>query len=176
MSNIRIRLRPATLADADLLDTWAASPEARGEFNDFGLPPGRSHAEMLAAGPMQDEHHGELLVERIEDGRPIGTVGWHAVWNGPTPGSRCWNIGISLVPEARGYGYGVEAQRMVADHLFATTDANRVEASTDVENLAEQRALEKAGYRREGIARGAQFRTGAYHDLVIYARLRDDAA
>lgn len=159
-----------------MLDAWAADPEARGEFNDFGQPPGRSHAEMLAKGPMVDEHHGELLVELVEDGTPIGTVGWHAVWNGPTTGSRCWNIGISLVPDARGHGYGVEAQRMIADHLFATTDAHRVEASTDVDNVAEQRALEKAGYVREGILRGAQHRAGAHHDLVVYSRLRDDPA
>ena len=171
----RVRLRPATLDDADLLDAWAASPEKRGEFNDFGEPPHRSFREMLAEGPLLGENHGELLVERIEDDRPIGTIGWHAVMNGPLK-SRCWNFGISLIPDARGQGYGVEAQRLVADHLFATTDANRVEASTDVDNRAEQRALEKAGFTREGVLRGAQFRAGAYHDLVLYARLRNDPA
>ncbi len=125
---------------------------------------------------MLDEQRGELLIERLADGARIGTIGWHAVWNGPTPASRCWNIGISLVPEARGHGFGGEAQRMVAEHLFATTDANRVEASTDADNMAEQRALEKAGFVREGVARGAQFRAGAQHDLVTYSRLRDDPA
>jgi RimJ/RimL family protein N-acetyltransferase len=85
-------------------------------------------------------------------------------------------MGISLVPEARGHGHGSEAQRQLADYLFATTDANRVEASTDVENLAEQRSLEKAGFQREGVQRGAQFRAGEYHDLVVYSRLRDDPA
>ena len=54
------------------------------------------------------------------------------------------------------------------------TWVNRVEASTDSANLAEQRSLEKAGYIREGVARGSQFRAGAYHDLVTYSRLRGD--
>jgi RimJ/RimL family protein N-acetyltransferase len=172
----RVRLRPGTLADADLLDAWAISVDARGPFNDFGEPSGRrrSYREMLAGGPLRDENHGELVIERLEDRQPIGTIGWHAVWNGPNPESRAWNIGISLVPEARGFGYGVEAQRLIAVHLFATTNVNRVEASTDVDNLAEQRALEKAGFVREGVQRGAQFRAGAYHDLIIYSRLRDD--
>jgi RimJ/RimL family protein N-acetyltransferase len=49
-----------------------------------------------------------------------------------------------------------------------------VEASTDAENLAEQRSLEKAGYLREAVLRRAQYRAGAWHDLVNYARLRDD--
>jgi RimJ/RimL family protein N-acetyltransferase len=170
----RVRLRQATLDDADLLDSWAASVDARGPFNDFGEPRGRSYREMLAGGPLLDENHGELVVERVEDGQPIGTIGWHAVWNGPNHESRAWNFGISLIPEARGYGFGVEAQRMIAAHLFATTGVNRVEASTDVDNLAEQRALEKAGYAREGVQRGAQFRAGAFHDLIVYSRLRDD--
>ena len=172
----RVRLRPARLEEADLLDAWAASPKVRGEFNDFGEPRGTSYREMLAKGPLLDDNRGELVVELIADAQPIGTIGWHAVWHGPSLGSRAWNFGISLIPEARGHGYGVEAQRLIAGHLFATTNANRVEASTDVDNLAEQGALEKAGYRREGIQRGSQFRAGSHHDLIVYARLRDDPA
>ena len=171
-----IRLRDVTLADADLLDAWAASPQIRGEFNDFGLGPGDRVPirEALAKGPLQNEHNGELLVIRVSDEAPIGLVSWHAVDYGPPPSSRAWNIGISLIPEARGHGYGGEAQRLLADYLFEHTDANRVEASTDVDNLAEQRALDKAGFQLEGIQRRAQFRAGAYHDLMTYARVRGD--
>jgi len=171
----RVRLRDLTLADADLLEAWD-TPEIKGEFNDFGKPPAPAPREALAAGPLRNDYNGMLLVELVADGTPIGTVGWHRMVNGPIPESIAWNIGISLIPEARGHGYGTEAQRLVAAYLFETTDANRVEASTDVENLAEQRALEKAGYVREGVMRGAQFRAGAYHDLVVYSRLRDDPA
>ena len=64
---------------------------------------------------------------------------------------------------------------MLADYLFATTAVDRVEASTDVENIAEQRSLEKAGFVREGVIRGAQYRPDGRHDLVNYARLRSDS-
>ena len=176
LGGTNVRLRDVTLEDADLLDTWAASPEIRGEFNDFGHPPQDRTPirEALAQGPLRNEHNGELLVILVSDDTPVGSVSWHAVDYGPPPGSRAWNIGISLIPEARGQGYGPEAQRLVADYLFETTDANRVEASTDVDNVAEQRALEKAGFLREGVQRGAQFRAGAYHDLIVYARIRSD--
>jgi RimJ/RimL family protein N-acetyltransferase len=175
MTADRVRLRDVTLADADLLESWD-NPTSQGEFNDFGMPPRAAPREALAAGPLRNEFNGQLIVELVADGTPIGTVSWHRVMNGPNPESAAWNMGISLVPEARGHGYGSEAQRLLADHLFATTDAHRVEASTDVENLAEQRSLDKAGFRREGIQRGAQFRAGAYHDLIVYSRLRDDPA
>jgi RimJ/RimL family protein N-acetyltransferase len=171
-----VRLRDATTADVDLLEAWSRSPESRGTFNDFDMPPldGRELREALAAGPLRNERNGEMIVELAPEGTPIGTIGWHEVHYGPGPRSRAWNIGIALLPEFRGHGYGATAQRLLADHLFATTDANRVEAQTDVDNLAEQRALEKAGFAREGIARGAQFRAGSHHDLVTYARLRAD--
>ena len=50
----------------------------------------------------------------------------------------------------------------------------RVEASTDITNLAEQRALEKAGFTREGVLRKAQWRAGDWHDLVVYSLLRGE--
>jgi RimJ/RimL family protein N-acetyltransferase len=173
MSPDRVRLRDVVLADADLIDSWE-SPAIRGEFNDFGEPPGAMPRDVLAAGPLRNAHNGMLVVERIADHTPIGTIGWHRVMYGPNPESAAWNIGISLIPEARGKGYGTEAQRQVAAYLFETTSVSRVEASTDVENLPEQRSLEKAGYRREGIQRGAQYRAGGYHDVIVYSRLRDD--
>jgi RimJ/RimL family protein N-acetyltransferase len=175
MTGNRVRLRDITLADADLLDSWK-SPAIEGEFNDFGLPSRPTPRDVLAGGPLRNEHNGQLIVELIEGRRPIGTVNWHRVMYGPNAESAAWNIGISLIPEFRGKGYGTETQRQVASYLFETTDVNRVEASTDVENLPEQRSLEKAGYQREGIQRGAQFRAGRFHDLITYSRTRDDPA
>jgi RimJ/RimL family protein N-acetyltransferase len=171
----RVRLRDVTLEDADLLDAWNADPASAGEFNDFGLTPNPTDREALARGPLRNERNGQLIVERVADGQPIGVVGFHAVGYGPNPESRAWNIGIGLLPEARGQGYGSEAQALFAAYLFETTEVNRIEAQTDVDNVAEQRSLEKAGFVREGTIRGAQHRVGAYHDLVTYSILRDES-
>lgn len=168
-----VRLRDCTLADADMLDQWSRDMDVGG-FNDFG-PRQPVPREVLANGALRSERNGSLIIDRLPAGEPVGTIGWRLVTvYGPSPMSDALQIGIELVPAARGQGLGVEAQRLVADHLFASTSVNRVEASTDVENVAEQRALEKAGFQREGVVRGAQFRAGAHHDLVVYARLRSD--
>jgi len=170
----RVLLRDVALADADLLDAWNAEREIGG-FNDFG-PREPIPREPLTRGPLRNDRNGTLIVERLADGTPIGTVGWRRVTvYGPSPWSDAWQIGIELIPEARGMGFGGEAQRLLADWLFSTTSISRVEASTDSENVAEQRSLEKAGYTREGTMRGSQFRSGAYHDLVYYSRLRSDS-
>ena len=78
----RVRLRDVTLDDADLLDAWGADPAATGEFNDFGGTPEPIDREALARGPLRNERNGALLVERISDGQPIGTVGWHRAAGG----------------------------------------------------------------------------------------------
>ncbi|HEV8597361.1 MAG TPA: GNAT family protein [Candidatus Dormibacteraeota bacterium] len=165
-----VRLREATPSDAELLELWQ-SPDYRGEFNDFGLPFQPLAATIRKNGLIGDER-GALIIELVAGGGAIGSVSWHGVRYGPNPQSLAWNIGINLVPAARGHGFGGEAQRLLAERLFATTTANRVEAMTDVANVAEQRALEKAGFVREGVLRGAQFRAGAWHDIVVYSLLR----
>jgi RimJ/RimL family protein N-acetyltransferase len=120
---------------------------------------------------------GRLLVELTDDAgvtAVAGVVSWHRVAYGPNPGSHAWNIGIGLAEASRGHGVGAVAQRLLAEWLLATTTTDRIEASTDVENVAEQKALERAGFTREGVLRGAQRRASGRHDLVSYSLLRTD--
>lgn len=103
----------------------------------------------------------------------LGAVTWrrHRV---TVPDSYSWEIGITLQPDSRGHGYGTQAQRLLARYLFRHTTVHRIWAGTEADNIAEQRALEKAGFSREGIARGAGWRDGAWRDGVIYSLLRTD--
>lgn len=168
-----VRLRDVTLADADLLDRWNAEMES-GSFNDLGPRSPTSRDPLHEGRPLRNDQNGVLVIESIADRRPVGTISYRRVYYGPPPDSDAWQLGIDLPAETRGRGFGSEAQRLLADWLFTTTDTNRVEAATDIENVPEQRALAKAGYVREGVLRGAQFRAGAFHDLVYYSRLRSD--
>lgn len=160
-------LRPPTAADVVLLAGWQDEVESVFENFSGAPPPGASTAPDLRAGS------GRLAVAD-DAGQLIGDVTWHAVDYGPNPGSRALDIGISLRAAAWGQGHGARAQRMLAAHLFATTAVNRVQASTDVSNRAERAALLSAGFALEGVARGAQWRGGQWHDMALYARLRCD--
>jgi RimJ/RimL family protein N-acetyltransferase len=115
-----------------------------------------------------------LAVTSADVDELLGMVSWHAVGYGPGVGCASWNIGIELVPGARGRGVGTTCQRLLVEHLFATTELDRVEAGTDSDNIAEQRALEKAGFRRDGVVRGAQLMGGERRDMVLYGILRTD--
>jgi RimJ/RimL family protein N-acetyltransferase len=168
-----LRLRPVRRADLDTLERWRGDPEAQGRHNWFGFGPDGELRRRFDQDGLLGPDHGNLLVE-LDDGTLAGDVSYVAVRHGPNPGSGALNVGIALLPEHRGRGHGAEAQRQLAAYLFAHTRVERLEASTDVDNLAEQRALERAGFTREGVLRSAQFRDGGFHDLVLYSRLRGD--
>ena len=163
------RLRPATPADAPQLASWWSAPAS--PYEDWSGPPPQDMSTDVRRLPPAGG--GDLVVTDGVD-QPIGTVSWHPVLYGPNPGSQALDIGISLRAEFCGQGHGTRAQRMLASLLFATTGVHRVQASTDVANVAEQRALERAGFTREGVLRGAQWRQGRWNDLVSYGCLREE--
>ena len=101
----------------------------------------------------------------------VGDMSAHPVYYGPTPTSRALNIGISLAEDQRGKGYGALAQRLLAE-LLHDRGVVRVEASTDVTNIAEQRALAKAGFKYEGVMRQSQGRADGIHDLQQWSHIR----
>lgn len=113
------------------------------------------------------------LITLTQDDRtevPVGDLSAHSVWYGPTPGSRALNIGISVVNDYRGKGIGAIAQRLLADELHAQGIV-RVEAQTDIENVAEQRSLDKAGFKYEGTLRKAQQRADGLHDIQVWSHI-----
>jgi RimJ/RimL family protein N-acetyltransferase len=116
-----------------------------------------------------------MLVVADDDGRAVGDVSWVRMLNGPPPNGYCWNIGVWVAPEHRGRGHGAAAQRLLVAYLFEHTSMERVEASTEIANVGEQRALEKAGFTREGVLRRACFRGGQWRDMVLYSKLRGEA-
>ncbi|MBC7876130.1 MAG: GNAT family N-acetyltransferase [Anaerolineales bacterium] len=62
-------------------------------------------------------------------------------------------IGYVMNKDYQGKGYMTEATRAIIDWAFGQQSIYRVYATTDVENFASQRVLEKAGMQREGLLR-----------------------
>jgi RimJ/RimL family protein N-acetyltransferase len=130
-----------------------------------GLPAPREEDGFLGKDPHQ-------LVVANEDDTGLGWVMWRTLTLWESPG--VWVVGALLAPEHRGRGAGTAAQRLLVDHLFATTTAHRLCAFTEADNAVEQRSLEKCGFRREGLLRESGFRGGQWRDVVVYGLLRPD--
>lgn len=171
-----IRLRPLLEVDFPRFrEAEQASWAEQDSFEFFGFGGINGLERRFAESGGISDDLGNLVVD-VEGAGAVGSVSWVSVRHGPSTSARALNVGIALFAAHRGLGYGTEAQRQLAHYLFTHTLIERLEASTDIENLAEQRSLEKAGFSREGVLRHAQWRAGAWHDLVLYSRIRGDAA
>jgi RimJ/RimL family protein N-acetyltransferase len=165
-------LRPIRIEDLDVLAAWKVDPQAGGEFQWIGYGSTRRFRDRVVNDEVFDDEGGALAV--VDGDVLCGDVSWRRMQTGATRDSWCWNIGILLRPDQRGKGHGSRAQRLLADYLFQHTTCARVEADTDIANVAEQRALEKAGFTREGVHRQVQWRQGAWRDMVIFSKLRGE--
>ncbi len=167
----KVRLRPVEERDLDALGRIDTDPAVSEPFEWRGFRDPRARRRRWEEdGYLGSEN--SLLVVALPDGTFAGIVAWK--WIATSRPRGCLQIGILLFPEHRRQGLGTAAQRLLADYLFSTTPANRLEATTDIDNVAEQRALEDAGFVREGVLRGRGFARGQWRDGVMYARLRDD--
>jgi RimJ/RimL family protein N-acetyltransferase len=173
MTDATVRLRPIQETDLDELARFGSDPEAQGEFEWMGFrDPNTWRRRWEEDGWIGVE--GSWLAVTPADGTFAGIVSWREHSQG-TNRHVCFEIGIALFPPFRGRGLGTAAQRTFVDHLFATTQVHRIQAQTEAGNRAEQRALEKVGFEREGRQREALFRAGKWRDLVLYGLLRSDS-
>jgi len=167
-------LRPFEEDDLGLLTRFATDPAFSSPFEWSGFAsPVAARRRWEEDGFLGKDPH-QLVVAK-PDG---GAAGW-VMWRDPELFGRqrlVWEIGIVLAPEHRGQGIGTAAQCLLVRHLFDTTTVHRICAYTDADNVAEQRALERCGFSREGVLRRAGFRGGAWRDVAVYACLRDEAA
>jgi len=166
------RLRVAVPDDAAFLERQN-TPEGAGEQNWLGYRSPGQYRRRIESGEAISEDRGMLVVSDDDD-QIVGEVSWIRLLNGPPPHGYCWNIGSWIAPEHRGKGHGAEAQRQLADYLFANSYYARVEAGTEADNIGEQKALEKAGFTREGVLRSACWRDGEWRDMVVFSKLRGE--
>jgi len=168
MSKTWVRLRPVVEADLTMFRRFGSEPGLAGPcwtgYRDPAEP-----ARRFAVDGYLGAEDGRLMVE--VDDTAAGYVSWREAGERP---ATFWSIGIVLLPEWRGRGVGWRAQTLLCEYLFANTPVQRIEARTQPENLAEQKALEKVGFEREGVLRSAEFRDHQWRDVIVYGRVRGD--
>jgi RimJ/RimL family protein N-acetyltransferase len=116
---------------------------------------------------------GQLDLAIEAEGRLVGDVEARAPAHAFPPG--VYEIGVTVFDDGdRGHGYGLEATRLLVDHLFDAEEAARVQASTAEWNGPMRAILARLGFHEEGVLR-AYFPAGdSREDYVMYAITRAD--
>jgi RimJ/RimL family protein N-acetyltransferase len=135
----RLRLEPIT---PELARRIVARDERPGDdwhpdypFEDELVPLGG-----LAAASDPDPDFTLYLIRRTADGLAVGGIGF---FGPPDPTGRI-EFGYGLIADARGAGLATEAVRAALD-FAASRGARSAAADTDLDNVASQHVLEKAG-------------------------------
>ncbi len=84
----------------------------------------------------------------------------------------CW-LGYYLDQEENGKGYMTEAVKLAVDFAFKECNLHRIEAGVMPHNIGSIRVLEKAGFHKEGIARGNVKINGKWEDHQILAIINE---
>ncbi|MBA3246268.1 MAG: GNAT family N-acetyltransferase [Actinobacteria bacterium] len=162
----RVSLRSPTLEDVEALAALTeddpasfASPGADGRE--------RLRSQIERHPTLDDGGFLQLVVE--SDGRLIGDIQARAPEHGFPPG--VCEIGITLAPDVRGRGLGLEAVGLFTTYLLEQ-GSERVQASTAVGNVAMRRVLERAGYTFEGVLRSYAPAGDGREDYAMYAVTR----
>ncbi|MFI6132929.1 GNAT family N-acetyltransferase [Micromonospora sp. NPDC051141] len=167
-----VTLRRVEPADEDMMYRLHTLPEVVASRVP-PMPPDRASIARrcrLAASHWLAGDAADLTVVDAATGTPVG--GCLLAYDEPATGQAM--LGYSLLPEARGRGLASGTVRLVADWAFGVGVA-RLWAGTRPENVASQRVLERAGFRREGLLRGRlPGLTGTRTDTVIFGRLASD--
>lgn len=105
------------------------------------------------------------------DGAAVGGISLH-------PGADIERVGAEVGywvgEDFWNHGVATAAIKLLAEHAFSARGLVRLFAVPFATNLASCRALEKAGFQREGLMRQSAIKDGRVLDQYLYARLRND--
>ncbi len=169
VSGPALTLRYATQEDAPRLFELAADPAVT-RFFSWGPYTSLEQPEAYIAGLPARRERGELLDFLIIDrtAGPIGVTGLSEL----SRRDRRATVGSWLGHRWWGSGANFESKALIAALAFERLGLERLTAWASTRNGRSQAALERIGFRREGVLAAWHRHGDRVHDLVVFGLLR----
>src|SRR5947209_526632 len=164
-------LRYATIADAEALFTLGSDPEVT-RFFSWGPYTSVDEPAQYIGGLADERDRGERLDFVIVDaaGRVLGVTGL-SEFSGR---DRRAVVGTWLGRAFWGSGANRAAKALVTALAFRTLGLERLGAYADLDNPRSQAALDRIGFRREGVLRHWYRHGDTVHDVITYSWLKGE--
>jgi RimJ/RimL family protein N-acetyltransferase len=131
--------------DVPLIAAASHDPETRRRLDDEPLTPDRERESLERAEEQWRTGSGApFVIAHAGDDRALGLVNLQFGEDA--------TVAVSVFPEERGRGIASRAMRLAATWGLRELGLRRVVAEAAADNVASIRAIEKAGFRREGLS------------------------
>jgi RimJ/RimL family protein N-acetyltransferase len=166
-----IVLRARREEDVAAIAAASHDPETQRRLNDRPLTD-EAPSESVARAERQwlAGTGAPFVIAAARDDRPLGLLNLQF---GDDDGDVA-SLAVSVFPEARGRGIASRALRLGAEWGLRDLGLARVAAEAAVDNHPSIRAIEKAGFRREGTLRAHCTTHGERHDCAIFSLVATD--
>lgn len=168
----RLMLRKMSREDAPDLFEYASDPEVA-QYTTWHPHQSLEDSQIFLNSILEKYQTHESFdwgITHKDDGKLIGTCGF-VNW---VKTHHHAEIGYALSRSYWGQGYMPETVKAVVAFAFQETDLNRIEARCKLPNQASARVMEKVGMKFEGILRQQMLSKGSFHNMKLYAILRED--
>jgi RimJ/RimL family protein N-acetyltransferase len=144
--------------------------ETQSRLNDEPLIPERQRESVARAQQQWSNGTGTpFVIADASDDRPLGLLNLQF-----GDDEEVASLAVSVFPEARGRGVATKALRLGALWGLRELGLARVVAEAAADNYASIRAIEKAGFHREGTLRLHCRTHGERHDCVMFSLVATD--
>jgi len=178
-----VKLRAKTREDLPLYVQWLNNP-ALGALIQGGVPQPITLERLTARFEQQLkadwlEAPTELgyVIADLQDNHGIGCIGLqHIDWKNRC-GSQLFFLVDRMALHSQGLAFGLyaaEALVLFLHFVFSELNLHRIEAETLAYNRRVLRAIEKIGFRLEGVRRERLYRAGRYIDIYCYGLLQPE--
>lgn len=165
-------LRPLALTDVPHITKWVNDPETRKYLTRrFPLTELAEKAwiEKMSGTPAYPTDIA-LIIETIDGGQPIGTMGLHGInWT-----DRKATTG-TVIGEAkyRGGGYATDAKMALLEYAFESLGMHKIISHAFSKNVKSVEYSKRCGYEVEAVLKEEIFHKGAWEDMTILSCFYD---
>lgn len=177
-TSARLTYRAPTPEDTPFLTLLKSNPASQINITNALLKPspptaGTTHADYLLNAALLGVVICLAPPEPSATPTPIGTASLHPVEITQSH-HRTTEIGIGLLPQYQGQGYGGEAVNWLLDWGFRFAGLHRVGIAMFSYNDGARRLYEKLGFTTEGRKRECVWFDGGWHDVIEMGMLESE--
>lgn len=165
-----VRLRARERGDLPILNPLFNDPDVLAGLASVTFPQPLESIDAWYDRTRAEDDSATYAITILGSDDPIGVCSLMSI----DPRTRTAMLGIWVAKPHWNRGYGTDAVRTLSRFAFRFMNLHRITLDVLATNTKAVRAYEKAGFRREGTLREAQFIDGRRVDLVVMGLLATD--